>query len=423
MEFERSTQAQSWMFSGESLRQCKERSSTVLSIANPTSTTAKPKVRKFACGFQQRRSRQQHEGISSRSSDSLSSSHGSIKMTTSDQDILVHFHSHQIQRLVGPNAIFPELRRSTSVLSTAIMLFRRFYLSNSVVDFHPRNIAAASALLAVKVDCERRLEIGILSHATNVVNMKAKKAALCRDELKAVCVEEIEEAERNLLGGLDFRLRCHHPYGAIQVLSGEVIASVEDLATYGTGNYHSLQDFHHENYSRQHLATLCERALAVAQSALVYSDVNFLFPPGKIAFASVAIALEGQVWGKQLGTMMRRYLRARFPQKAEEELLAFEQDVLDIVYELECCPEIDLRKFSSAVPQRHSGSAQVQAAEVRRVFAVANHLRHLCCSNTVPPPTVLSCSGNRKRHREESPYFAPYVAKVARVTPTQTPFY
>ena len=80
-------------------------------------------------------------------------------MSANDQDILIHFHAHQIQRLIGPNAIFPQLRRGTAVLSTAIMLFRRFYLSNSALDFHPRNIAAASALLAVKADCEGRLPV------------------------------------------------------------------------------------------------------------------------------------------------------------------------------------------------------------------------------------------------------------------------
>jgi hypothetical protein len=43
------------------------------------------------------------------------------------------------------------------------MIFRRFYLSNSVIDFHPRNVAAASALLAVKVDCENKLEVSFFN--------------------------------------------------------------------------------------------------------------------------------------------------------------------------------------------------------------------------------------------------------------------
>jgi len=160
MDFGTSTQAKSWMFDEDSLRICKERAAV---IQGPCGKASPPKrVRSFACGFSQR-------GVD----ESLHQTHSSNcytqtcdgAMDSKDQDTLVHFHAHQIQRLVGPNAIFPELRRSASVLSTAIMLFRRFYLSNSVVDFHPRDIAAASALLAVKVDCEKRLEVSeILSN-------------------------------------------------------------------------------------------------------------------------------------------------------------------------------------------------------------------------------------------------------------------
>ena len=55
------------------------------------------------------------------------------------------------------------------MLSTAIMLFRRFYLSNSVIDFHPRNIAAASALLSAKVDCERNVDVSTLRERKKIV--------------------------------------------------------------------------------------------------------------------------------------------------------------------------------------------------------------------------------------------------------------
>lgn len=157
MEFARSTQASSWMFDWDSLRQCKEDASVIQSLGKHSHENSKPLVRKFACGFQQR----SENGKSAKTYPQSTCTVATLpnKMAANDQDVLVHFHSHQIQRLVGPNAILPALRRSSTVLSTAIMLFRRFYLSNSVIDFHPRNIAAASALLAVKVDCEQRLEV------------------------------------------------------------------------------------------------------------------------------------------------------------------------------------------------------------------------------------------------------------------------
>jgi cyclin H len=107
-------------------------------------------VRKFASGFHHQFQQDPVHDVQQKSSNTIS---------VQEQETLVHFHAHQIQRLVGPNAIIGQLQRSASVLSTAIVLFRRFYLSNSIIDFHPRDIAAASALLAAKVDHQRMLDV------------------------------------------------------------------------------------------------------------------------------------------------------------------------------------------------------------------------------------------------------------------------
>lgn len=160
MDFEHSTQARSWMFDEESLWECKNEASVVQSVSDARLT--KLKARNVACGFMEKAAKKSCSAVKQGTTCIPRCQRASTpaeKMPLRDQDTLIHFHAHQIQRLIGPNAIFPELQRSASVLSTAIMLFRRFYLSNSVIDFHPRNIAAASALLAVKVDCERRLEV------------------------------------------------------------------------------------------------------------------------------------------------------------------------------------------------------------------------------------------------------------------------
>jgi hypothetical protein len=152
MDFELSTQAKHWMFDEASLVECRQRAAVVQSTGN-----SKPRVLKFASGFGQ----QSNNRLDSIETSPLqqTDAHTEPNLSSNDQASLVHFHAHQLQRLIGPNAIFPGLQRSASSLSTAIMIFRRFYLSNSVIDFHPRNIAAASALLAVKVDCENKLEV------------------------------------------------------------------------------------------------------------------------------------------------------------------------------------------------------------------------------------------------------------------------
>ena len=247
-------------------------------------------------------------------------------------------------------------------------------------------------------------------------------------------IEEIEEAERNLLAALDFRLRCHHPYGAIRVLAGDIASSITEI----TAAYHKPADFFGGYVSQSprgiegisssdphRLNSLCERALAVAQAALVYSDVNFLYPPGKIAFAAVAIALEGKTRGGCLGQMMTEYLRIRFPHKTADELHDFERDVTDIISEIEHCPEIDLLKFYAPVQRRFSSPAQQRALEIRRVFAIAAYFRGMLESQQIFLQTPASTYSHKKRRLEDDCYSCSSHGrfKAARVTPNQTPYF
>lgn len=148
MEFEKSSQAKSWIFSLQSLADCK-RKAVSLDCELLTRSNRKCKitnrVRKFASGFHKR-------GETGTSPSQLATP--SIR----HQEVLVQFHAHQIQFLIGPNAILYDLRTSERVLSTAIMFFRRFYLSNSVVEISPRKIAAACSFFAAKVE-EEKVEV------------------------------------------------------------------------------------------------------------------------------------------------------------------------------------------------------------------------------------------------------------------------
>jgi hypothetical protein len=147
MDFNRSTQARSWLFDEDSLAACRERAAVEASSANEN----KPRVRKFASGFHSRFSKE-CEG-----SPVANELHSSSVPTLSpaDKETLVRFHAHQIQALVGPTALLAELCTSETVLSSAIMYFRRFYLSNCILDINPRKMAAACAFFAAKAEEER----------------------------------------------------------------------------------------------------------------------------------------------------------------------------------------------------------------------------------------------------------------------------
>lgn len=175
MEFEKSSQAKYFMFDDhEALMACKQDASEIRSLRRKperdnhhTAQSTKLAPQSFACGYQ-RNWDEQRVGRSSIALHVQTIENSCVRstplpsMATSDQEILIHFHAHQLQRLIGPNAVFPELRRSASTLSTAIMLFRRFYLSNSIIDFPGRPMAAAAALLATKADCDSSLSVSPL---------------------------------------------------------------------------------------------------------------------------------------------------------------------------------------------------------------------------------------------------------------------
>jgi len=142
------------MYNEASLAACKQRAVgaapkdvAILSITDEKGTNKiTDGVRKFASGFHQRFEASSESFISIPYSESIS---------TGDQELLVQFHAHQIQTLVGPTAIMRDLRTSETVLSTAVTFFRRFYLSNSILQVHPRAVAVACAFLAAKVEEER----------------------------------------------------------------------------------------------------------------------------------------------------------------------------------------------------------------------------------------------------------------------------
>ena len=246
------------------------------------------------------------------------------------------------------------------------------------------------------------VQIDLLSHATYLVQAKAQP--VLREELKLVSIPEMEAAERALLQGCDGFLRCHHPYGACKMLASDVSnylmsEPTQEFVLEGEGGIESSPKSVVYDYPaavspthREHdanLSTLAERSLSLAQWALVYSDVNFLFPPGQIAFAAVAVALDGQGHGTRLGEGMRQYLEMRFRNKTLEELDEFEGQVGKIISLLEDCSAIDLGKFSPNWQYYLDGAAvdEHQAAELHRVFYKASQLRSKKGDNTARPST------------------------------------
>lgn len=168
MDFDCSTQARSWLFSESTLLECRKQA--VKKSTGPSSSGV-ARVRKFASGFRRRHldaemhpvpprfspvtcgSRKDLEGI-----EDTWFSCPSESISWNEQESLVRYHAHHLRMLIGPSAVLRGLVRNSSVLATAITLLRRFYLSNSVMEFDPWTMAVASAFLAAKLE-DARVEV------------------------------------------------------------------------------------------------------------------------------------------------------------------------------------------------------------------------------------------------------------------------
>ncbi|NXD10572.1 CCNH protein, partial [Nothocercus nigrocapillus] len=103
------------------------------------------------------------------------------------------------KRLLDFCAVFkPSMPRS--VVGTACMYFKRFYLNNSVMEYHPRIIMLTCAFLACKVD-----EFNV-SSAQFVGNLR--ESPLGQEKT----LEQILEYELLLIQQLNFHLIVHNPY-------------------------------------------------------------------------------------------------------------------------------------------------------------------------------------------------------------------
>ncbi|KAL9180387.1 hypothetical protein ACHAXT_008357 [Thalassiosira profunda] len=197
-------------------------------------------------------------------------------LTPSDEASLVTFYCSKIPLLVGPHAMLSSCRRAAKVAATACLLFRRFYLSNSVMAHDPKCMLAAAAFLATKVeDC--MILVGYLEMGTKEMSAP-------------VPINDILDAEIRLIEGIDFDLLVFSPYKT-------VLSYTEDLRTFlKTEKGRKLIAFPGEEGEKRKLVgedlrPMHDAAMKICDDAIV-SDLPMLFAPGEVGLASLMIANE-----------------------------------------------------------------------------------------------------------------------------------
>ncbi|XP_077087716.1 cyclin-H [Siphateles boraxobius] len=159
---------------------------------------------------------------------------------------------HYEKRLLDFCAMFKPVMPK-SVVGTACMYFRRFYLNNSLMDYHPRTIMLTCTYLSCKVD-----EFNV-SSTQFVGNLQDSPAGQER------ALEQILEYELLLIQQLNFHLVVHNPY---RPLEGFLI----DMKT----RYPLLEN---PEMLRKSAEDFLNRA--------VMTDTGLLFSPSQIALTAI----------------------------------------------------------------------------------------------------------------------------------------
>jgi len=156
VDYEDSSQLKLWMFKPEQLEKCRERANRQARVllAKPSEETAEgetkppPPVYSFAAGYAQK--------LKDMDTDDdnvpTQTAKGHDFVTPQEEALLVAFYASKLPSLIGPLAQVPRLRRDVKVTATAALLFRRFFLSNSVMVYDPKAVMVAAAFLGSKAE-------------------------------------------------------------------------------------------------------------------------------------------------------------------------------------------------------------------------------------------------------------------------------
>eukprot|EP00968_Pinguiococcus_pyrenoidosus_P021237 scaffold2724_cov260-Pinguiococcus_pyrenoidosus.AAC.24 len=185
--------------------------------------------------------------------------------------------------------------------ATAIALFRRFFLSNTVVDFSPSLMLLAAILLAGKVE-ERRKE-------------PARLLKLFGEELT---VPQLVLYEAFLMEGCNFQFRVFHPYRPAMAFLGDFVIFLR--------RKHPGQPPDAARRLDRALRESCRRSV----TNLLLSDAVFLRTPAVLALGALKYAIDcHSAEHPMLQGSFADYLEATKARVARDKSASLEQEIED----------------------------------------------------------------------------------------------
>ncbi|KAF1812011.1 cyclin-like protein [Eremomyces bilateralis CBS 781.70] len=209
---------------------------------------------------------------------------------TADEELkLVEYYSTQCVPLAKPFK-FP-----INVVATAIQFMKRFYLFNSPMTYHPKQIMPSALFLATKTE----------NHHTA---LKEYSTVLKGAGLKKVSPDEILAPEFVITQGLRFTFDVRHPHRALKGIYMEVFSMIKgDYAPIALDTRTArdiqtqilrlpAQNGAESKSTTQEGEERLNQAYAAAKEILGYNailtDAYLLYTPSQISFASLLIADE-----------------------------------------------------------------------------------------------------------------------------------
>nr|XP_033778306.1 cyclin-H [Geotrypetes seraphini] len=212
-----------------------------------------------------------------------------------------------------------------SVMGTACMYFKRFYLNNSVMEYHPRIIMLTCVFLACKVD---EFNVSSIQFVGNLqeVPLGQEKA-----------LEQILEYELLLIQQLNFHLIVHNPYRPFE---GFLI----DLKT----RYPMLEN-----------PEVLRKAADEFLNWVALTDACLLFTPSKIALA--AILSSASRAGINLESYLKECLEMKDNCEAMSQLLEEIKSIKNLVKMYESPGSDDIAILKQKLEKCHSSELALTA--------------------------------------------------------------
>jgi hypothetical protein len=285
-------------------------------------------------------------------------------------------------------------------------------------------------------------QVGLVAHATALIQLRVENAPLCCKELRAVRVAEIEYAERLLMEGLNYEFRCYHAGEVIENIFANISirshhSSTESSSRGDVSPRSTTDQFEHddtfscETYDKDHLL---QKALDVAKSSEIFTDLPFLSSPSTIAFAISAIVTGACCRdGYWISSKFAKLCLQLFPKKSHEELNKFLHTVRCVIRSLLQCPYLNLQPTNESsadfvvkrAEELHRAMGEVASMRLLRKLRNSHSLSRP--TSTVHPSSIMTASSGwvdppRKRSRLEIDFTPPSISqkriRFTKITPT-----